>query len=316
MSKGWLMALAGGVLSVLASMAFLGGSPGGWFFVYLAPLPLLLAGLGLGPAAATVAGGGAIVVAGLAAGLLAAGFYGLVFVLPTWLVAQLAFIKRQDADGALSWFPAGWILSWLAVLAAAVLLVASAMSYDIGVDKAVSMHLNDAFSVIASSLPEANRQQWEANRPQFVALLTPLFPGVVGTTWVMLTVLNGAVAQALLVRMKRNLRPSPSFSGLALPHWMSWLVVGGATVALIGSGQMEYIGRNLVVILAVPFFFLGLAVIHAAIKRTPFPGALLAVFYLAFMFFGWIVFAVAGIGLAEQWAGLRQRFASPGKEKE
>jgi hypothetical protein len=34
------------------------------------------------------------------------------------------------------------------------------------------------------------------------------------------------------------------------------------------------------------------------------------------MLFGWIVFAVAGIGLAEQWAGLRQRFAGPGKEKE
>ncbi|MEE9544378.1 MAG: DUF2232 domain-containing protein, partial [Rhodospirillales bacterium] len=74
MSKSWLIALAGGVLSVFASMAFLGGLPGGWLFVYLAPLPLLLAGLGLGPAAATVAGGGAIFAAGLAAGLLAAGF--------------------------------------------------------------------------------------------------------------------------------------------------------------------------------------------------------------------------------------------------
>ena len=312
MSRDWLIALASGVLSVFAAMAFMGGSPGSWFLVYLAPLPLLLAGLGLGPTAATVAGAGGIFTAGLTAGLLAAGFYGLIFVLPTWLVAQLAFIQKQGAGGTRLWFTAGWILSWLAVLAAAVFLVASATSlwsFGIGVDKAVIIHLNDAFTAVAPLVPEADRQQW-------VALLTPLFPGVVGTSWVMLTVANGAAAQAILVRFKRNLRPKDSFSCLALPHWMSWLIVGAATVALIGSGQMEYIGRNLVVILAVPFFFLGLAVIHAAIKRTPFPGALLAIFYLAFMLFGWIVFAVAGIGLAEQWAGLRQRFAGPGKEKE
>ncbi len=118
MSRDWLIALASGVLSVFAAMAFMGGSPGSWFLVYLAPLPLLLAGLGLGPTAATVAGAGGIFTAGLTAGLLAAGFYGLIFVLPTWLVAQLAFIQKQGAGGTRLWFTAGWILSWLAVLAA------------------------------------------------------------------------------------------------------------------------------------------------------------------------------------------------------
>ncbi len=310
MSKGWLIALASGVLSVFAFMAFTGGSPGSWFFVYLAPLPLLLAGLGLGPAAATIAGASGIFTAGLTAGLLAAGFYGLVFVLPTWLVSQLAFIQKQDANGTLSWFPAGWILSWLAVLAAAVFLVASVTSlgsYGIGVDKAVSIHLNDAFTTVAPLVPETDRQQW-------VALLAPLFPGVVGTSWVILTVANGAAAQAILIRFERNLRPSASFSGLELPHWMSWLIVGAATVALIGSGQMEYIGRNLAVILAIPFFFLGLSVVHSAIGRTPFPRALLMFFYLVLLFSGWIVLAIAGIGLVEQWGGLRQRFAGPDME--
>ena len=48
MSTKMLFALGLGGLSAVVSMAFLAGWPGGLLVVYLAPLPLLLAGLGGG----------------------------------------------------------------------------------------------------------------------------------------------------------------------------------------------------------------------------------------------------------------------------
>ena len=68
MSTKMLFALGLGGLSAVVSMAFLAGWPGGLLVVYLAPLPLLLAGLGGGAAAATVAGATGIMTAGLIGG--------------------------------------------------------------------------------------------------------------------------------------------------------------------------------------------------------------------------------------------------------
>ncbi len=95
-----------------------------------------------------------------------------------------------------------------------------------------------------------------------------------------------------------------------------------AADALLGPGELEYIGRNLVIILAVPFFFLGLAVIHALARRAVPMAMLLAVFYFVFygllLFTGWAaMMAVAAIGLIEQWGGgLRRRFADSDENRE
>ena len=87
-------------------------------------------------------------------------------------------------------------------------------------------------------------------------------------------------------------------------------------MALFGPGELEYMGRNLVMILAVPYFLVGLAVAHSLVARLPSPGMLLAVFYIVVIFSGWAMMAIAGVGLIEQWVGLRRRFAAPGNGQE
>ncbi len=318
MSKNMLIALGGGGLSAAASMAFLAGSPGALVFVYLAPLPLLLVGLGLGAKAGTVAAITGFMVAGLTGGAMAAGLYGMLNALPAALVVRQALSQRPAGPaGSVDWYPVGSILSWLTILGAAIFLMAVLASHAAGqadIGGAISTYLDRAFEIMAPALGEGDR----AN---VVATFTPLFPGFVVTSWVVMTAVNGAVAQAVLVRLGRNLRPQTPLAALILPEWMSTLLAASAAVALLGPGELEYIGRNLTIILAVPFFFLGLAVIHALARRALPPTTLLAVFYFVFYILllvtGWAALMVAGVGLIEQWGGgLRRRFAGPDKNRE
>ena len=83
---------------------------------------------------------------------------------------------------------------------------------------------------------------------------------------------------------------------------------------LLGAPELKYIGRNLAMILAVPYIFLGLAVVHALARRLSFPGTFLAVFYIVLVYFvlgnsGWLVVVLAAVGMIEDWTGLRVRLA-------
>ncbi len=319
MSKDMLIALGGGGLSAAAAMAFLAGSPGALGFVYLAPLPLLLVGLGLGAKAGMVAGITGFMLAGLTGGAMAAGMYGVFNALPAALVVRQALMQKPAGPSSgVEWYPVGSILCWLTVLGAGTFLMAVLASHAVGeagIEGAVSTYLDRAFQIMAPALGAADRVN-------VVAAFTPLFPGFVVTSWVVMTAVNGVLAQAGLVRLGRSLRPQTPLADLKLPEWMSALLVAAAAVALLAPGELEYIGRNLVVILAVPFFFLGLAVIHALARRAVPQTTLLAVFYFVFYILllvtgDWAAVMVAGVGLVEQWGGgLRRRIAGPDKNRE
>ena len=306
MSKDTLIALGGGGLSAVASLAFMSGSPSALIFVYLAPLPLLTVGLGLGPTAVTAAGIFGLLIAGLLGGAMTAGLFGMIHALPAWLVTRLALLQRPAPDGGLIWYPAGSVLSSLAALGAAMFVLTAliASGGEGGLEMAVSTYLDQVFTYMAPSLPAGDRAH-------VVAAMMPVFPGALVTSWVVMTAVNGVLAQWILVRLGRNQRPSPTLADLELPDWLPWILVGSAAVALLGSGTVEYAGRNMVMILAVPYFFLGLAVIHALAGRVSSPGMILTAFYLILLVSGWAIFTVAGIGMIEQWFGLRRRLKGP-----
>ena len=306
MSKDTLIALGGGGLSAIASLAFMSGSPGALIFVYLAPLPLLAVGLGLGAQAVTVGGLSGFMITGLLGGAMSAGLFGMFHALPAWLVTRQALLQRPAPDGSLTWYPAGFVLSSLAALGAAffVLTAVFTSGAEGGLERSVTMYLDKVFTYMAPTLPVEDRAQ-------VVAALMPIFPGALVISWVVMTAINCALAQWILVRLERNQRPSPALTDLELPGWLSWALVGSAAVALLGSGSVEYIGRNTVMILVVPYFFLGLGVIHALAGRFASPGMILTALYLILLVSGWAIFTVAGIGMIEHWFGLRRRLKGP-----
>lgn len=309
MSKETLLAIGAGILSAVFALAFLTHSPAALFIVYLASTPLFMAGLAMGPKAVGIAAVVGFMTSGLLGGAFVAGVYGLMQTLPAWLLIRQVLLQRPTGPGGqMQWYPVGEALSWLSLLAATLLfLVAFTMvSDERGFQAIVTDNLEHLLTVMAPSLGEAER----ARR---VGLMAPMFPGAVAGSWLLMCVANGTLAQGILVRMGRNLRPSPDYTATTLPQWMSWPLVGAATLALVGSGDFEYLGHNLTIVTAVPFFFVGLAVVHTAVRRVAYKTLLLIVFYLVLVTWEWTLVAVAGIGVVEQWFGLRVRIpGSPG----
>src|SRR5512134_2760278 len=91
MGKTALLAVGGGGLSGAAVLLALAGSPLGIMLVYLAPLPLLVVGLGFGSSAfGFAAAAGMAVALAFGGGFTVAGLFGGMHVIPSWLIVQQA----------------------------------------------------------------------------------------------------------------------------------------------------------------------------------------------------------------------------------
>jgi len=311
MQRDILIAVSGGILSAVASMTIVLGLPGALLFAYLAPLPLIMVGLALGLRMATIAAAAGFVVAGLIGSTFNAGLYGLIHAVPGVLVVRYALSLEAQADGTSKWASPGLVLSWLSILAAGLFTAAVMIVFEAetGIEDEIYGKLSQVFAVMVPNLDEGQRTI-------IVSSLAAIFPGALGTSWIIMIAANATLAQRLVTKLGKNLRPTPSYRGLTLPDWISWFVVGSASLALIGSGDLEYMGRNLVMIMATPFFFLGLAIIHSVARYVNFPMAMLLGTYLALLMSSWAAVVVAGVGIVEQWYNLRQRLPALNRNEE
>ena len=152
-------------------------------------------------------------------------------------------------------------------------------------------------------------------RDQVVDSVAPVLPGVIGLYWTLTLVVNGALGQGLAVRFGWNLRLSPDFSTLALPRWLPTVAAVLLIGAIVMPGTLGFYAVNGAILLSLPFFLVGLAVVHVAARRFATGSVLIIAFYAMMMMFGWPVVFVAFIGLVEQLAGFRRRMATAGKEE-
>src|SRR3954447_21931982 len=138
-----LIALAAGSASALMFASISSGALFSLVLFYLAPLPLMVAGLGWGPLSATIGGISAAI--GLAAifGLPYCLAFVLTVALPAWWLGHLALLGRPVATAAsagngaapaapaMEWYPVGRILLWTAGFAA---LTTMAALFTLGTD--------------------------------------------------------------------------------------------------------------------------------------------------------------------------------------
>ena len=310
MSRHLFIAL-GGIASAILSIAFVTGKPSMIVLANLAPLPLFLVGFGYGTKAGLLALAVGFALSAGMGGLLAAGMFGLVHALPSGLAIRQALLRRTDAKGQVSWYPLGAVLCWLAAFAGALLVVAALVSYGHGesLQQSVTSYLEMVLRIVWPVLAESERNR-------VLSEMVPFFPGAAAAMWLAVLVGNGLLAMAIMTRSGRSLRPAPAARDMVLPDWMSWLIVAAAAVALLGTGDVEYIGRNLSMIMAVPFFVLGTAVVHGLARRVHVRQPLLVVFYVVLFMSVWARMAVVGLGLIEQWVGVRRRVAGTNPVRE
>ena len=120
-----LIGLAAGCASALMFASIISGALISLLLFYLAPLPLMVAGLGWGPIAATIGGIAAASGLGLMFGLPYCIAFVLTVALPAWWLGHLALLGRalpaeNSSNGAepaapkMEWYPVGRILLWIA----------------------------------------------------------------------------------------------------------------------------------------------------------------------------------------------------------
>ncbi|MFI4986885.1 MAG: hypothetical protein ACHQF3_05565, partial [Alphaproteobacteria bacterium] len=106
-------------------------------------------------------------------------------------------------------------------------------------------------------------------------------------------------------------------ASLTLPSWLAAAVALAAAAGLLASGSLGFAGRNLSFILAMPYFFGGVACLHALARYGGASRNLLTLFYVALaltiIVLSWLaIMAIAALGFIDQLAGLRQRLKRSG----
>jgi hypothetical protein len=296
------LAVLAGLVSSALFLALSTGLPGMVLFAYFVQLPLLLAGLSLGLAASGLAAVAAILVCGLIAGVVAATMFTLVQAIPAVMVVRQALLSRQEA-GRVEWYPPGLVLAQLTAFAVLGITVAFVvlLGHPGGLAGVLAAFLGSALDGLGATEIAVNAGP-ELERWMF------LFPGLMAASWLVMVALNAVLAQALAVRLGVNRRPTPNLSALELPGWL-WPAIGtAALLALLGDGGLGFLGRALLIVLTIPYVFLGLAVVHAFARRVTHRRLALGLFYGAMMLLGWPILAVLLLGFVEDWAHVRQRF--------
>jgi len=302
------LALTG--LSAAASAAlFLSlttGVLGAPLFAYFVQLPLLFVGFSLGLASVTLAGVGSLGLVLVFGGGIAALAFLVVQLGPSLLAVRQSLLNRPAADGGIEWYPPGLVLGSLVLYAAAVMVLALAWLRLATGDIAGSF--TSAIAELAGQLGPADGQT--AVVAQAIADYAAIVPGIIAVSWVLMTVINAAIAQLLALRAGRAQRPGFALAQLALPVWCGPALGIAAAATLVAGGDTAFFAQGLAALFAVPYLLQGLAVVHCVANRLPARGLALASFYLVLLLFSWpLVVAVVVLGLVEDWAQLRRRLA-------
>ncbi|MEE2688695.1 MAG: DUF2232 domain-containing protein [Pseudomonadota bacterium] len=308
--KQWLAIAAGGFFSASLYALALTGNFGGLLLAVFYQLPVFLIGLSMGTVAGAFAG--ACAAAGMLVIFGALGF--LVFVLfnaaPVIIMIRQALLSRADENEGKEWYSSGLLAAYATGLALVLLTGAFLWlgATTEGIQAAIEEFLGAFADKVLAGVPAAQRAQ-------VVDSIAPILPGAIGLYWIVTLVVNGALGQGLLVRFGYNLRPSPDFSAMHLPRWLR----DAAAILLIGAialpGVFGFYAVNAAILVSLPFFLIGLAVVHVAAKRVATGSLLLIVFYILMILFGWPVVFVAFLGLIEQIAGFRRKLANAGEEE-
>ncbi len=313
MGKDLILLVVGGLTAGLLFGSISTGSLAAAFLLYFAAAPLFLVGLSLGwlPAAAAALVGAAVVTVML--GLLAAGNFALAVGLPAALLCRQALLSRPDGQGGAEWYPPGRLAALLAGLAAAILAGMCVFALLRGVDprEAVQQAVE---AVLNAGLPPEVAER--AAEQGLAGQIGSVLPGVSAAMIYIALAFDGVLAQGIAARLGIARRPTPAWRAIALPSWLTVALGVCCLGAIAGGGLLEYIARNLAVVLAVPFLLQGLAVVHSLASRLPGRAVWLVGFYLLAIVMAWPFLLVAALGLAEPYAALRTRFGGGAKENE
>lgn len=302
-----------------AALLFASVSSGSWLAValfYLAPLPIMIAGLGWSHWSALVAA----MVAAVALGLAFSGMFFFAFLagagLPAWWLSYLMMLARPGAaanatgPAALEWYPPGRLVVWAAALGALVVVIGIA---HFGLDaesfrQGLRAALLRVFKVETGLPADQALAPGVANARRIVDFMVEVIPPAAAVLAALTNLFNLWLAARVVKFSGRLARPWPDLSSMSFPPIV--------TVALALAVAMSFLGGIVGIVagvvsasLFIAYGVLGFAVLHAITRGIGSRGLLIGGVYAAVMVFGWPMLALCLLGLADTAIGLRARVA-------
>jgi hypothetical protein len=307
------MALAAGLTSALMFASVISGALFSLLLCYLAPLPLLVAGLGWGPFCAAI--GGILASVALAAMFgFSHGFaFALVVALPAWWLGHLALLGRPAAGDVpsaeailagepdLEWYPIGRILLWIAGFAT---LSTIAALLTLGQDAAtITAVLHRGLQRLFDASGIAANEDVE----RVIDVIIALGPAVGASVALTMTTLNLWLAAKITETSGRLRRPWPDLRTTTLPP-MTLAALCVAIAFCFTGGMLALVARIVVAALLMAYAFVGFAVLHSVTLRLRSRAFWLGITYTIVIVFGWPILALMALGLADALFDLRRRY--------
>jgi hypothetical protein len=277
---------------------------------YLAPLPIMIAGLGWSHwAAMTAAIAGAL---GLGA------VFGTVFLLafsagaglPAWWLGYLAMLARPVAasngtgqsSGSFEWYPPGRLVAWAAALGILVVIIAIP---NFGIDAdSFRAGLRDALNTVlrANSTPGKTI----SNPERLIEFLVNAIPPAAAILATVTNLLNLWLAARVVKFSGRLARPWPQLSSMSFPPLMTAALAAAIVLSFL-DGMLGIVGGIVAASLLLVYGVLGFAVLHAITQGTSARPFVLSITYAGVILLGWPMLALCLLGLVDTAIGLRDR---------
>lgn len=306
-ARFWLPVLGAGALSGGLYLMVTVGTSGALVLAYIAQLPLFLVGLWAGLAASALAGAVAAAMTLTARGMVISAVFAIAFLLPVLVLVRQALLSRRTPAGEMEWYPPGLLAGWLVGIGLAIGgLSMLFLAMTGGAEAAVRAFVGHVFDAAKAALP---RGAAPMARETVVDMMAGYLPGMAVSSLLVMTAVNGILAQGVLTRFGLNRRPSPDIAKLDLPMALVAVFAVVLAAGVLLPGDVGYLARNLAPVVLVGGVLSGLAVVHAAVRKLAARTWMLVAVYLAAALLVWPIFLLAAVGMAEPFVKLRRRLA-------
>jgi len=295
--------IGAGLASALMFLSPLGGTSLALPLFFLSGLPIAIAGLGWGVAAAGTGALLAAVVLGLGVSPPAAGIYLAVFGAPLAWLTRVALLSRDTPAGR-EWFPLGRILLHAAIAAALGTIAAGVIAgYD---PVALAADMTAMLTSFMTRVGEVEPPPSAAELAPFVKLNVSLMPFTVPAVTLTVTVFSLWLASRIVSASGRLSRPRQPMWTAALPLEAVLVLVVAAGIA-IAPGAVGYAASAVAGAMGAAAALAGLSVLHAMTLGLNLRVLILVAAYVGTVFLGLPIFLFAILGIVDTFINFRAR---------
>jgi hypothetical protein len=285
---------AAGAASALLLASVASGSIAAVALFYIAPLPILIAGLGFSHLAGLLAAASATLMVAALSGVFFLSVAAICF--GAWWLGYLTLLARpgsSEPGAALEWYPTGRLVLWGSIIGTAV--VVAAVPHFGTNQEALQAGLRRLYADIVP------------DRSMLELLVIAVPPAAAALSTV--TALFNLWLAARIVRVSgRLIRPWPDLSALVLPPATTGFLALAFAAAFLPDLPGILCGAwasSLIIALTA----LGFAVLHSITRGMSARPFVLAGTYAAAAVLGWPLLLLSLLGIAETMLGIRFRMA-------